>query len=243
MTPFLLFAAAAAAASGEVDALEKCAALAGRDPKAAIEQAQGWRLKGGDMAARQCLGIAYMADGRAAPAALTFEQAARAGEASGDARTADLWAQAGNAWLAAGEAAKARAALDTALARGGGSDGWKGEAYIDRARADVDLADPKAARADLDRALALVPDDPIVWLLSATLARRQQDVARAAKDIAEAIRRAPDSAEVALEAGNIAALQGELAAAREEWRLAAERGKGTGTAKAALDALATNPAE
>lgn len=243
MTLLLLLAAAASAATGDADRLKRCATLAERDSKAAIEEAQTWRLQGGGIPARQCLGIAYMADGRAAPAALTFEQAARAGEAARDERTTDLWAQAGNAWLAAGDAARARTALDTALGRGGGSEPWKGELYIDRARADVDLDDLKAARIDLDKALILTADDPMAWLLSATLARRQQDVARAAKDIAEAIRRAPDNADVALEAGNIAALQGDIKAAREEWALAAQRGKGTATAKAAEAALAANPRE
>src|SRR3546814_20411540 len=44
-----------------------------------------------------------------------------------DQRVTDLWGQAGNAWLVAGEAEKARAAFNTALAHGGGSDDWKGE--------------------------------------------------------------------------------------------------------------------
>src|SRR3546814_6041169 len=68
-----------------------------------------------------------------------------------DQRVTDLWGQAGNAWLVAGEAEKARAAFNTALAHGGGSDDWKGELYIDRARALVELGQPDAARADLDR--------------------------------------------------------------------------------------------
>src|SRR3546814_7308350 len=87
-----------------------------------------------------------MAMDRAAPAAVVFEQAARAAEAVQDQRVTDLWGQAGNAWLVAGEAEKARAAFNTALAHGGGSDDWKGELYIDRARALVELGQPDAAR-------------------------------------------------------------------------------------------------
>src|SRR3546814_13425683 len=85
-----------------------------------------------------------MAMDRAAPAAVVFEQAARAAEAVQDQRVTDLWGQAGNAWLVAGEAEKARAAFNTALAHGGGSDDWKGERYIDRARALVELGQPEA---------------------------------------------------------------------------------------------------
>src|SRR3546814_1875789 len=87
---------------------------------------------------------------------------------------------------------------------------------------------PDAARADLDRALELVPGDPMGWLLSATLARRQNDIARAALHIAEAEKRAPGDPNIALEAGNIAGLQGRLAEAREKWSAAA---KGDGPAR------------
>ncbi len=245
MTPLLFFAAAAAVAqpADEAEQFKQCATLAQKDPKAAVETAQAWRLRGGDISARQCLGLAYMALDRAAPAALTFEQAARAAETVRDPRVTDLWGQAGNAWLAAGDAAKARTALDTALARGGGSKEWQGELYIDRARSDVELNDLAVARTDLDKALALVPDDPMGWLLSATLARRARDLARAAKDIVEAMRRAPDDPSVALEAGNIAALQGDIKAAREEWSVAASKGAGTPAGKSAEAALAANPAE
>src|SRR3546814_13828296 len=93
-----------------------------------------------------------------------------------DQRVTDLWGQAGNAWLVAGEAEKARAAFNTALAHGGGSDDWKGELYIDRARALVELGQPDAARAELDRALDLVPGAPLGWLPLATRARRQMHI-------------------------------------------------------------------
>lgn len=243
MTPLLLLAAVATPAAGPVDSHDQCMAAVKTNAEAAVEAAEAWRARGGDIAARQCLGIAYMALNRAAPAALTFEQAARAAEAARDDRATDLWGQAGNAFLAAGDAAKARAALDTALARGGGSDPWKGELYIDRARADVELGDLPGARTDLDKALKLVPGDPMGWLLSATLARRMKDLTRASADIVEAIKLAPDEPSVALEAGNIAAMQGDIKGAREEWTVAAKKGAGTPIGKSAEAALAANPAE
>src|SRR3546814_16879121 len=77
------------------------------------------------------------------------------------------------------------------------------------------------------------------WLLSATLARRQNDIARAALHIAEAEKRAPGDPNIALEAGHIAGLQGRLAEAREKWSAAA---KGDGPASAAPRApLEANP--
>jgi len=248
----LLLAAATAAAvpaagpvgpplSGNEDAdYAACVHYAQTGGDAAVEWAQAWRARGGGIAARQCIGIAYMALDRPAPAALTFEQAARAAEAERDDRVADLWAQAGNAYLVAGDNRKALTALDAAANHGGGSDQWKGEVYIDRARVNVAMDDVQAARTDLDKALELVPGDPMAWLLSATLARRMNDVDRAAKDIAQAERRAPDSAEVAVEAGNIAATAGDIDKARAKWGEAVKLAPASTAGKAAAAAIAAN---
>lgn len=245
MTPLFLFAAAAvqAPATDEGGRFTQCIAQVRQDAKKAVEYAQAWQAAGGNIAARQCLGLAYVAQDRPAPAALVFEQAARAAEAAQDARATDLWGQAGNAYLLAGDAAKARTALDTALARGGGSEEWRGELYIDRARADVELNEPAAARADLDKALKMVPADPMGWLLSATLARREENLDRAVADIAEAEKRAPGDPHVAVEAGNIWVLKGDIKTARAKWTVAADRGAGTAVGKSAEAALAANPAE
>jgi tetratricopeptide (TPR) repeat protein len=128
-------------------------------------------------------------------------------ESAHDVRSANYWAQAGNAWLAAGEPVKARAALDAALASGTLTGLALGEARLDRARVLVAAGDMEGARGDLDRALADAKADPLAWLLSATLARRQGDLPRARRPTSP--RRcgvAADDPQVQLEAGNIAAL-------------------------------------
>ena len=93
------------------------------------------------------------------------------------------------------------------------------------------------ARTDLDLALANAPGDPLAWLLSATLARRQNDVRRARSDIAEALKRSPDDASVQLEAGNIAAFGGDEAGARAAWAQAARLAPNGPQGKAAVAAL------
>jgi tetratricopeptide (TPR) repeat protein len=153
-------------------------------------------------------------------AAAEFEAAARGGEIAHDRRTANFWAQAGNAWLAAGEPMNARGALNAALAIGTLEGLQRGEANLDRARAFVASGDLAAARADLDRACVDAAGDPLAWLLSATLARRMNDAPRAKKDIAQALHLAGDDASVQLEAGNIAALTGDEAGAKLAWQRA-----------------------
>jgi len=114
----------------------------------------------------------------------------------------------------------ARGYFDRALALPVLSDAMRGEAHLDRARAQVAVGDVVAARTDLDAALKLVPRDPLGWLLSATLARRQADLPRATKDIAEAAMLAPNEAPIAYEEGNIAALAGATDRARMAWQRA-----------------------
>src|SRR3546814_19790683 len=77
------------------------------------------------------------------------------------------------------------------------------------------------------------------WLLSATLARRQNDIARAALHIAAAEKRSPGDPNIALEAGNLAGPPGRLAEDRENWSAAT---KGAGPARAAArSALVSTP--
>lgn len=233
----LLFLAAAAAQGPDEARFDQCVALTEGDAAKALEFAGDWQIAGGGVLARQCAGLAYASLRRWLPAATAFQQAAELAERSHDARAARLWVQAGNAAIAAGDMAKAGQYLDSALAGNGLAGAEAGEAYLDRARARVATDAPDAARGDLDRALKLVPGDPLAWLLSATLARRSGDLVRARNDIAEAMKRAPDDASVALEAGNIGVLSGSEAAARTAWEAAVKASPDSPAGKAAADAL------
>ena len=248
MIPFFLFAAALPLAQiegGDAVRFKACVDLAKKDPAAAIEQAEQWTERSNNVPSRHCLGLAFVAAERWAPAVLTFEQAAHEAELQQDGRAADLWTQAGNAALAGDDATKARGYFDHALGLPTLSPAMKGEIWFDRARADVSLNDLPLARTDLDKGLALVPKDPFGWLLSATLARRQNDLTRAATDIATAVKAAPADPAVALEEGNIAAANGQLEAAKTAWTRAAQLAPAEpeGRAAAAALAQAATPAE
>jgi tetratricopeptide (TPR) repeat protein len=241
MIPLVLLAAAAlplAQIPGDEARFKACVALAQKDPAAAIEQATEWSNRSNTVPARHCLGLAFVAAERWGPAVLTFEQAAQEAELQRDGRAATLWSQAGNAALAADDAAKGRTLIDRALALPSLSTAMQGEAWLDRARADVALNDLPLARIDLDKGLALVPQDPFAWLLSATLARRQNDLPRASKDIAQAAKSAADDPSIALEEGNIAAASDQMEAAKRAWTRAAQLAPGTPEGKAAAAALA-----
>ena len=217
--------------------LTECLTLAGEDPVKAAATASEWRKAGGGYLARQCEGVAYANQQRWDAAAGAFEDAAREAETARDTHSADFWAQAGNAWLAFGDPARSRADLDTAIGSGTLIGLALGEAYLDRARAAVAQGSLETARSDLDLATVHAADDPLAWLLSATLARRMNDMPRARKDIAEALRRSPDDASVQLEAGNIAAKSADEPGARAAWARAIELAPGSKQAEAARNAL------
>lgn len=227
--------------AAEPTRFEACALLADSDPARAIDEASTWRIAGGGVLARQCEGLAYVTQKRWAPAAAAFEAAAREADVNADGRAAFLWVQAGNAALAGNESAKAAAYFDGALARGQLTGEALGEVHLDRARARAAQGDLKGARADLDLVAKHVPADPLGWLLSATLARKMNDLPRAQTDIEQAATRSPDDASVALEAGNIAVLSGRDDAARTAWEAAIKLAPDSPSAKAATESLARLP--
>jgi tetratricopeptide (TPR) repeat protein len=223
----------------QVTTPQSCLALVRSAPEQAVVAANAWRVDGGALDARQCLGLAYSALGRWRSAATVYEQAAREAEEAQSPRRTTFRVQAGNAWLAADEGTRAIQAFDAALANAQLADPLRGEVHLDRARALVALGNPAAARADLDRALQLVPGDGMAWYLSAALAARQSDLARAATDIARARQLAADDPDILLLAGTIAGLQGNGAEAERLYRQVAAASPNTDAGRSAASALAS----
>lgn len=219
-----------------------CIDAALESPEQGVAFADKWRMEGGNFYARHCMGFAYARAERWAPAIVALEQAAEEAERHGEmAQSARLWAQAGNAALAGGDANKAKADFDAALARGLPDGIEKGEAHLDRARALVALNDNKGARESLDIALDQAASDPLAWLLSATLARRMGEMPLAQAHIARAVKLSPDDASVALEEGNIAVLTGHADIARSAWERAVQLSPESPAGKAAADNLTRLP--
>lgn len=215
--------------------LTACIDAAEQSASAGIGRARNWIAEvPGDADGWHCLGYAQAQAGDYRAAADAFERGAAVASAETAGR---LWAQAGNAALAGGDAGRSVAALDRALAVPSFSGFARGQALLDRARGRVALGDLAPARADLDAALPLVSADPLAWLLSATLARRMEDLPLARAHIAEAARRSPDDASVSLEQGLIAALAGDDADARRAFDRVRMLAPGSGQALAATDYL------
>ena len=203
------------------DRFDQCLTQANSDPASGVVTANGWLSASGGYFARHCLGFAYARQANWPLATSEFEKAASEAGAAGDPmRSANLWAQAGNAALAGEQYLRAISFFDTVIA-GGALTGQKlGEAHLDKARALVALNRTEDAKAEFAAVHELVPQDPLGWLLSATLARREGDLQTALSHIAEAAKLAPQDADIALEAGNIAVSSGDYAGARTNWQQA-----------------------
>jgi tetratricopeptide (TPR) repeat protein len=212
------------------------------DAKAAEEFALQWQSKGGGLPARHCQALAQLQLGNAAGAAQTLAKAAQAAEAQKSPQAADFWGQAGNAAMLAGDAKGAIPYFNSAVvAAGEFAPVRTANLLIDRARAQVELANLSAARTDLDRATSLAPNEPDGWLLSAALARRQNDTARATADIARAASLAPSDPDIQFEQGAIRATAGDLPAARTLWESLVKSAPQSDAAALARKALAALP--
>jgi tetratricopeptide (TPR) repeat protein len=219
--------------------LASCVDLTRVAPERAVETANAWIANGGRLDARQCLGLAYVELGRWRAAATAYEQAAREADGAQSPRRTTFWVQAGNAWLAADEPARAMQSFDAALAVPSLAPELRGEVHLDRARAQVAMQNPAGARTDLDRALELVPADPMAWYLSAALYARQDNLALAARDIAKARELARDNPDILLLAGTIAGLGGNGAEAERLYRQVAAAAPQSDAGRAAAAALAS----
>ncbi|GAB5486806.1 MAG: hypothetical protein Pars2KO_03760 [Parasphingorhabdus sp.] len=200
----------------------KCIDLAVDDPQSGLTEANTWLIEGGGFLARHCLGFAYAEQFNWAAATTAFVESAQAAEVARDKRIDKFWAQAGNAALAGGDAVKALEYLNAALVQGSLKGLAKGLVHLDRARAHVALEDYPAAKAEFAMVHQLAPEDPLGWLLSATLARRMDDLELARNDILIADQRAPGDPAIALEAGNIAFESGDQINAKTNWEKAVQ---------------------
>lgn len=224
----IVFALAAAAASSAAPPsfYAQCLSKAASRPADAQAEAESWSKRGGGPAALHCLGVAQVNAGQADIGAATLGRAADAYQRTGGAplRTAQIWAQSGNAWLLAGAPEKAFAALSRAIEMQATDGAARGDSLVDRARATAALGDWSAAARDLGVAAALLPRRPDVWLLLATAQRRAGNLPGTAGAIEKAYLLAPDDPDVRLERGNARARAGDMAGARQDWQAAADLG-------------------
>ena len=211
--------------------------LARDNPAAARKLAETWRQRGGGHPADHCTAVALIGLRQYKEAAGRLETLAQ-GMANAPAELrAETLEQAAQAWLMAGDPARAYAAAGSALTLRPDD----AELLLRRAEAAGAAHWYDKAVADLDRVLKADPAriDALIYRAAANRAQGRLDPAF--DDISTALKLAPDSVAALLERGNIRSLRGDIEGAQLDWRRVAAMSPGSAAASAAkknLDRLA-----
>ncbi len=223
--------------------LAVCLELARSDPSTAILTASTWLREstGGERAyAHQCMGVADMSLLRWKAAEDAFLVAHDSALPEDHALRARLAAMAGNAAIAQDQNIGALADFEIALADAAlaGDAVLAGGIQVDRARALAALEQLDDAAEALAIARRDAPQNAEAWLLSATLARRQEQFEIAQAQIETAAGLDPLNPAIGLEAGVIAVLSGRDEAAAKSWQSVIDLAPGSAEAATAKAYLA-----
>jgi tetratricopeptide (TPR) repeat protein len=228
---FLVSAAAPACAAEEDSAhYVRCMDLAARDSAIALADATQWSKAGGGAPAEHCAARALAGLKRYSEAAARLDVLARAPATPAGMRS-EIFAQAGNSWLLAGNGAKAVASLRSALVLQAGD----ADLFADLGRADAMLRNWKEAVQDLNAAIGLRRDASLL-VLRASAFRALKDYRPALADLNASLAIKPGNAEAMLERGLLRRDLGDIGGARTD--LASAQKNGVAPVKrAATDAL------
>lgn len=216
-------------ARAEEATYDRCMALARKDPAAAEKLAQDWHGRGGQHPAEHCAAVALIGLKQYKDAATRLESLGQVMIHAPTELRAEVFDQAGQAWLLAGDAQQAYAAETSALGFAAGN----ADLLVDRAEAAGAAGWFDKAAADLDLVLKTSPERIDALIYRATAYRRLGRLDDAQTDIERAVRLAPDSAEALLERGDIRRLKGDAEGARQDWLRVAALVPGSAAAVAA----------
>jgi len=191
----------------------ECMQLARMEPLRALPAAEKWIVEGGGMGARHCVAVAMFQSGKHAQAAAQFEAIARDMGQDRPGLRAELYAQAGQAWMESGAAERAAAAQSRALElKTNDPDLW-----VDRGLSYAAMQSWPRAISDFDQAIRLRQDDVEVLVLRAAAWRNARDPGRALVDVNRALSISPDNSEALLERGMIHLARGSRDAANADF--------------------------
>jgi tetratricopeptide (TPR) repeat protein len=216
-----VLAAAVAAYSGNAaetklsdeKAYNDCMALVRKSPADGYEAALDWLGNNGGAPAWHCAAVGLFGLGKYAEAASSMESLGDELSQSRPDLAADLYAQAGQAWMLADKIEQAYATQTTALKLAPDD----ADLLIDRAITNAALNNYKGAIDDLSRANKLSPQRAEVLTYRATAWRFLNDLKKARADADAALKLAPDNPEALLERGIIRRLTKDNKGARADW--------------------------
>ena len=180
LLPLALMQASAAGAGG-ADRFNQCVAAIETDAARAYEEAMAWAGEAHALGGYRCAAMALIAQNRAEEGARRLESLAASLSPDRTALHAELFSQAGNAWLIARNPAQATSALTRAITTVQSDPTQLPDLLVDRARAYAMERDWRKAEEDLSRALDIRASDALALRLRATARMHQNSF-----DLAEA---------------------------------------------------------
>ena len=225
--PILTLLLALIATPASADIYRKCITMVSGTPEKAYEAAVEWRDFGGGIPAEHCMALAMAARGDYVQAAELLEDLASRAErehesenaASPSAQRADLLAQAGNAWLVAGQVDRAYSVLSDALSEPDLPDNIRAELLIDRSRTEAEQDDFKAALDDLNQAHALLGPRIDILTYRAAAYRALGALTKARADVNAALEIDPQDYEALFERASLNLLAGNPDGAISDWTM------------------------
>ena len=202
IVPFALLQADAAP-SPIAARFDQCVALIDSDPARAYEEGMAWAAEAQSLYAYRCAAMALVAQNRFDDGARRLESLATALNPAESALRAELFSQAGNAWLLAREPARARSSFTRAIVTVESDPPQLPDLLIDRARAYAMERDWRLAEEDLSRALDIRADDALALRLRASTRMHQRSFQLAEADALAATRLEPDNVDNFLVLGHV----------------------------------------
>lgn len=211
---------------------ERCLSMVPLDPQGANALADAWEATGGGDGATHCRAASQIALGNTETGAELLEKLAKSSKAPALAR-AFIYGQATQAWLMAGDAARAFATATMALALAPDDV----DLLIDRAIAAATMNRFMESIDDLNLALDRDGKRTDALVLRAAAWRHAGQLGLATDDITRALKIDPDYPEALLERGILRQRRGDLAGANADWQRVVELAPDTATADLAQQNL------
>lgn len=202
LLPFALMQADVAADPGAAR-FERCVASIDADANRAYEDAMIWANEGQSLNAYRCAAMALIAQNNFDEGARRLESLGMALNPDQPGLKAELFNQAGNAWLLAREPARARSVFTRAITTIESDPRYLPDLLIDRARAYAMEEDYRHSEEDLSHALDLRANDPLALRLRAAARMHQRSYDLAQADAEAAIRIEPDNVDNYLILGHV----------------------------------------
>ncbi len=225
---FILAALPATAAESDASHYRRCLADADANPTLALSDADSWSKSGGGVPAEHCAALALVTLKRYSEAGARLDKIAGGGAKLEASFRVALFDQAGNAWLLAGDGARAVQSFSGALALSASD----ADLFADLARAQAMRRDWAEVVLDLNAALQLSPRRPDLLVLRASARRALKRYEDAGADIDAALKLKPGDGDALVERGLLRRQLGDLGGARRDFEAALKTGSGNAAAQA-----------